>query len=124
MEPNHLHLHVRDVTRAVAFYRRWFGLRLGPVHDGGALRFVVSRRGFDLALMRDRRPAPMPRWFHLGFRQPSAAAVGALHRRMRAARLAVSPAPHAEPGFASFRVRDPDGYAIEIYWESRAFRRG
>ena len=50
--------------------------------------------------------------------------MGALPRRMRAARLAVSPAPHAEPGFASFRVRDPDGYAIEIYWESRAFRRG
>ena len=111
---NHLHLHVRDVEASKAFYGRWFGLRERVRH--GEILFVRDESGFDLALAPDRKPARMPKWFHLGFRLGSAARVRALHRRMRAARQDTTDLGD-EPDYVFFRLKDPDGYAIEVYWE-------
>ena len=109
MDISHLHLHVRDRARATEFYRRWFGL-------------AVRREGDDflLALMDDSDPAPAPPWFHLGMRLPSAGAVRDLLARMQAANVPIAKPLYEDAGFASFRCRDADGYAIELYWEDRA----
>jgi catechol 2,3-dioxygenase-like lactoylglutathione lyase family enzyme len=59
----------------------------------------------------------LPSWFHWGFKAESAAAVRELHDRMEAAGVAIIKALVSEPDLVMFRCADPDGHAIEIYWE-------
>ena len=115
MDLKHLHLHVSNRPRAEAFYEKWFGMKVGQRLDG--LTFLNDGCGFDLALMDDASPAPMPAWFHFGFRLASADAVVSLHERMLAAGVRIAKPLAREEDFVSYRCTDPDGYAIEIYWE-------
>ena len=116
MELKHLHLHVRDRAVSAAFYGRWFDLFVG--RRGEALTFLRDDTGFDLALMDDPAPAAMPPWFHLGFRLASASAVATLCEQMREASVPIVKPLYVDDTFASFRCADPDGYAIEVYWEA------
>ena len=118
MDISHLHLHVRDRARATEFYRRWFGLAVRRAGDD--ITFLTGADDFLLALMDDPDPEPAPAWFHFGIRLPSAAAVRDLLGRMEAAKVPIAKPLYEDPGFASFRCRDADGYAIELYWEGRA----
>jgi hypothetical protein len=58
----------------------------------------------------------MPAWWHFGFRLPDADAVRRLGARLADARHDV-----VETGddvdLVWCKVRDPDGYLIEVYWE-------
>jgi catechol 2,3-dioxygenase-like lactoylglutathione lyase family enzyme len=112
---NHLHLHVRDVEASRAFYERWFGLREHVRH--GEIVFVRDASGFDLALAPDPSPAPLPAWFHLGFRLGTPVEVRGLHQRLGGALGSRVSELLDEPDFVQFRVADPDGYKIEVYWE-------
>ena len=116
MKLAHLHLHVRDRAAAEAFYASWFGM--SAARRGSSLTFMTDDAGFELALMEDRDPASMPSWFHFGYRLPSPQAVVDLHRRMSAAGVPVRKALFEDASLVSFRCADPDGYAIEIYWEA------
>jgi len=116
MALNHLHLHVRDRPRAEAFYEQWLGLRVA--RRGKRLTFMRDDAGFDLALMDDANATAMPAWFHFGFRQASADAVRALHRRMREAAVPAVDSLGDEAEMVWFRCADPDGYRIEVYWEA------
>jgi catechol 2,3-dioxygenase-like lactoylglutathione lyase family enzyme len=113
---NHLHLHVRSVERARRFYERWFGLREHARH-GEILFLRDADDGLDLALAPAAELEAFPAWFHFGFRLGDAASVRALHGEMSAAGERVLTPFAEEPGFACFRCADPDGYAIEVYWE-------
>ena len=42
-----------------------------------------------------------------------------LREHMEAAAVPVAKALYEDPTFASFRCRDPDGYAIELYWNAK-----
>jgi hypothetical protein len=53
-------------------------------------------------------------------RLPSATALRDLLRRMEEAQVPIAKPLYEDAGFASFRCRDPDGYAIEFYWEGAA----
>jgi catechol-2,3-dioxygenase len=110
---NHLHLHVRDVERAARFYERWFGFREHVRH--GEILFLRNASGFDLALAPGE-PGRFPAWFHFGFRRPSRDDVAGLHGRMASEGVAVNEM-FDDPDLASFRCCDPDGHAIEVYWE-------
>jgi catechol 2,3-dioxygenase-like lactoylglutathione lyase family enzyme len=66
MNVEHLHLHVRDRALAEQFYTTWFDMRIA--RRGECLTFLTDGGGFDLALMEDATPTPMPAWFHFGFR--------------------------------------------------------
>ena len=79
MDLNHLHLHVRDVASASAYYQRWFGFREHVCH--GDILFLRNGDGFDLALAPDDEGEDFPTWFHFGFRLASAADVRDLHVR-------------------------------------------
>jgi len=116
MDIGHLHLHVRDLARAVAFYRRWFDLALRTEEDG--IAFLGGSSSFLLALAADDDPAPPPPWFHFGVPLSSAAAVRNMAARMEAAGVPIAKPVYEDPSFASFRCRDPDGYAIEVYWDA------
>jgi catechol-2,3-dioxygenase len=116
MDVSHLHLHVRDRQRASEFYRRWFGL--GVRREGEDITFLTGPDQFLLALMQDPQPAPVPAWFHFGMRLASAEALHELLDRMQAAQVPIAKPLYKDATFASFRCRDPDGYAIELYWEA------
>ncbi len=115
MDISHLHLHVRDRRRSVDFYRRWFDLAVR--REGDEITFLTGSGGFLLALMDDAEPAPPPPWFHFGIRAPSAAAVSDLCHRMQQQCVAIMKPLYEDPTFSSFRCRDPDGFAVEVYWE-------
>jgi catechol 2,3-dioxygenase-like lactoylglutathione lyase family enzyme len=106
---NHLHLGVDDIEASRAFYEL-LGFRESAWH-GDAL-FVRNDDGFDLALSPCGRGV-MPEWFHVGCRVESPESVRELQGRF-AGRV---DAAGDDPDFVWFRVVDPDGYQVEIYWE-------
>jgi catechol 2,3-dioxygenase-like lactoylglutathione lyase family enzyme len=112
----HLHLHVRDRHASERFYERWLGLRIA--RRGHRLTFMEDDAGFSLALMDDPAPARLPDWFHFGTRLESPQAVEELHAAMNAAEVPMARPLYADETLTSFRCTDPDGYAIEIYYES------
>jgi catechol 2,3-dioxygenase-like lactoylglutathione lyase family enzyme len=116
MDLNHLHLHVRDLAAARRFYETYFGFHEHVRH--GEILFLRNGEGFDLALVPDPGAAhSFPSWFHFGFRMESPAAVRALLDRLRVDGLPPSREIIEEPDLVAFRVADPDGHAIEVYWE-------
>ena len=117
MDISHLHLHVRDRRRATEFYRRWCGFIVR--NDGQDITFLTGTDDFLLALMHDVI-RPRASLVSLRMRLPTAAAVRDLLRRMEGAQVPIAKPLYEDAGFASFRCRDPDGYAIEFYWEGAA----
>jgi catechol 2,3-dioxygenase-like lactoylglutathione lyase family enzyme len=117
MDLNHLHLKVRSVEAAKAFYARWFGLSEHVWH--GDMVFMRDGSGMDLALAPAAEPAAMPEWFHFGFRLERAPAVEALHDALVGAGVPITEPLMREPDLVSFRCADPDGYSIEVYWETQ-----
>jgi catechol-2,3-dioxygenase len=115
MKLKHLHIHCRNRAASEMFYARWIGLTVA--RKGECLTFMTDGDDFDLALMDDANPAPVPGWFHFGAKLGSAAEVQAAYRRMSEAGLPMRKALYDDEDLVSFRVEDPDGYAIEIYWE-------
>jgi catechol 2,3-dioxygenase-like lactoylglutathione lyase family enzyme len=114
MQLNHLHLHVASVEAARAYYAGYFGLRNHVWHD--QILFMRDDGGMDLALA----PGPkdeMPPWFHFGFRLDDASAVAALHARMAADGEVLLHPLNDDGDMVWFRCADPDGHAIEVYWE-------
>ena len=87
------------------------------MHRGESLTFLGDESGFDLALMDDREPGRMPAWFHFGYRLDSAQEVVDIHDRMSDSGVAIVKPLYRDDSLISFRCSDPDGYAIEIYWE-------
>jgi catechol 2,3-dioxygenase-like lactoylglutathione lyase family enzyme len=112
----HLHLHVRDRAAAEDFYAHWFGMSVA--RRGASLTFMTDDAGFELALKDDSDPARMPSWFHFGYRLASGPAVSELYGRMEKASVPLLKELYADSSLVSFRCADPDGYAIEIYWEA------
>ena len=110
---NHAQLVVSDVPASRAFYSRWFGLS-EAVHDEEGFVMLRDPAGGLLAL-HEGRPAPgCSESFHLGFQVPTAQDVLDFRDRARAAGLEEAAFERAG-GFAIARVRDPDGYAVEVY---------
>jgi catechol 2,3-dioxygenase-like lactoylglutathione lyase family enzyme len=114
MQINHLHLHVADVARAAAFYERAFGLQPHVWHED--ILFLRDEAGMDLALAPGA-PDELPPWFHFGFRLESPQAVRDLFARLTSAGDDLAAPLSEAPDFVWFRCRDPDGHAIEVYWE-------
>lgn len=115
MQLNHLHLHVRDKAQAQQFYEAWFGFREHVRH--GDILFLRDDAGLDLALAPDASPAPLPPWFHFGFRLASSDDVTALHASMQEQGVTILSPLKQWDDLVVFRCADPDGYAIEVYWE-------
>ena len=110
VDVNHLHLGVDDIERSRAFYEQ-LGFREHLWH--GDVMFMRNDHGFDLALAPHGRGA-MPDWFHVGCRLDAPGEV----RKLRATLDTRVFASGDEPDFVWFRMTDPDGYQIEVYWEA------
>jgi len=110
---NHVNLVVTDPDRSAAFYQQHFGMT-EQWREGD---FVFLRSGeTDFALVAGR--PVFHKSFHVGFRLESRDAVEALLARMRDADIQVSYGPKDYGDYYTFTCRDPDGYGIEIYFET------
>lgn len=110
---NHAQLVVADVSVSRAFYAHWFGLT-DAVHDEEGFVMLRDPAGGLLALHHGSPGQPVGDAFHLGFQVGTAEEVVAFRERGRAAGLE-EVAFERSGGFAYARVRDPDGYAVEVY---------
>lgn len=112
----HLHLHVRDLDRAVGFYCAALGMRVKQ-RFGDDLVFLSDGHGFDFAIMLDPNPGPLPRGFHFGCRLSGGDAVRRAQGELRARGVQVSDVTEHAGGYITFVAIDPDGHHIELYYE-------
>jgi len=117
MHLRHLGLPVRDYPRSLAFYETYFGFDAGTARtypDGTVI--VRNADGFDLALHPGDITA-QPSFLHFGFAMPDRQRVHELRERMATDGVEIVEQDD-EPDLVSFKCLDPDGWRIEVYWES------
>jgi len=114
MRLDHLALAVRDPDRSLAFYTDVLGLTGTTRREDDGL-LLVAPDGFILALLDGEPPQPAAP-FHFGISASTPDDVRAARRRLHA--LGVEETEWAdEADYVSTKVRDPDGYVVEISWE-------
>jgi catechol 2,3-dioxygenase-like lactoylglutathione lyase family enzyme len=117
---NHIHLRVKDLDISQRFYEEIFGWE--PVMELPSqqrkMRFLRDSKRFLLVLEIHPDSATVPSWFHLGFELESHAEVqsAALELSRRSVKF-IEPL-NQTPDYSSFTVEDPDGYHLQIYWDS------
>lgn len=113
----HLALLVRDIRSARRFYQKYFAFDAAdPVWHGDVL-FIRNEDGFDLALMKGEHPPNPGAFHHFGFRLPDRASVSDLQKRLEADGVPIVEVVD-DPDVFSFKCADPDGYTVEVYFES------
>ncbi len=108
---NHVHIGVRDLERAVAFYRDMLGLEVTTIP---AANMATVRVGSNLSLDLDPSLTPAdnePKPVIIGFVVESA---DEAYARLKAKGVALQSEPQDQYwGVRNFYFRDPDGYTIE-----------
>jgi catechol 2,3-dioxygenase-like lactoylglutathione lyase family enzyme len=115
---DHLALAVSDQARSMRFYTYYFDFVPEPEPREDGVLILHDAAGFSLALGEIDEPIVLPRFFHFGRGAPSADYVRAFRDRVEADRVEVVES-WDEPDYVSVKFRDPDGYLIEVGWESR-----
>jgi catechol 2,3-dioxygenase-like lactoylglutathione lyase family enzyme len=115
---DHLALAVRDEGRSRRFYETYLGFGARPArrYDDGVL-MLYDERNFELALGRAAEPFALPPFLHFGRRAASAGEVRALRRRLARDGVALVE-EWDEPTYVSVKFADPDGYAVQVWWEA------
>jgi catechol 2,3-dioxygenase-like lactoylglutathione lyase family enzyme len=113
----HLALAVHDQERSRRFYETYLGFDAEPPrrYDDGVL-MLYNARGFALALGEVEGPIQFPPFFHFGVGAESASEVRSFRDRLTADGVELVE-EWDEPGYASVKFRDPDGYVVEYAWE-------
>lgn len=116
MRLNHLNLTVTDVEMAKTFLQVYFGLTATPgVGDDERFCLLRDDDGMALTLMRGAEDADVtyPGTFHIGFIQPSEAAVDAINQRLAQDGYDVRPARRFH-GSWTFYANAPGGFLVEV----------
>lgn len=114
----HLGLPVRDLEASLRFHATYFGFDPATARsypDGTVI--VRNADRFDLALHPATDDTPGASFLHFGFTVSDAKAVRALAARLDADGVPVVERDD-EPRLVSFKCLDPDGWRVEVYWES------
>jgi catechol-2,3-dioxygenase len=122
MRLGHVALRVRDLDRAVAFYRDVLGLELvGRGANGPAFLKLSPDKSHDIALMQLPAEAAGPDpgrvgMYHIAWEMASFEALSALHDRLIANGVRIA---GYSPGGNSANVMffDPEGNELEAIWE-------
>ncbi|HZY93294.1 MAG TPA: VOC family protein [Candidatus Bathyarchaeia archaeon] len=108
----HVGLKVDDLETSVQFYRDILGLESRATGRGvaripsGRGKIVLHEKGLG-------RPG-----FHFGFRVSSASKVDEWEAWLRGRNMVIYD-DVTEEKYRSFKIRDPDGYSIEIFFDER-----
>jgi 2-hydroxychromene-2-carboxylate isomerase len=100
----HVNLAARDPEGLARWYADTFGFEARGAFAAGPIGLLSFEPG---------EPGGSHANFHIGFEVSTRADVAGWARRF-------DTAIEEEPGYAATRVRDPEGNAIEIYWEPAA----
>ncbi len=111
----HVGLTVDDLERSLEFYRDILGL------DGRETGRGVARipSGRDRVVLHEKGLGRSG--FHFGFRVSSSSKVDEWQAWLRARNMVIYD-DVMEEKYRSFKIRDPDGYLIEIFCDERAIR--
>lgn len=114
---NHLNLTVPDAAETAAFLEKYFGMHTMPgVEQKKTFAMVMDDQGMVLTLIRAGQKGGevvYPPTFHIGFGQPNAEAVNAVHARLIADGYE-APAPSEQHGAWTFYLKAPGGFEIEV----------
>jgi catechol 2,3-dioxygenase-like lactoylglutathione lyase family enzyme len=116
MRVRHLALTVSDPQRSERFYMDRIGLAGTATAEEWGVRLRLSD-GFMMALIEgDPLPPDVVDRIHFGCHLPDGDSVSQLRTRLAAAGV-----PEVEwteePGYTSMKIRDPDGYVVELSWD-------
>jgi catechol 2,3-dioxygenase-like lactoylglutathione lyase family enzyme len=115
-ELNHVALAVRDPRRSLHFYRNTIGVE-GAVRDEDYGFLLTTPRGLVFTVFKGSPPT-YDGESHVGVSLPDGDAVRAQRAVLRS--LGVPELEWSdEPGYVSVKVRDPDGYTVEIAWDEK-----
>ena len=118
----HVHLKVRDLDRAEAFYRRFLGLHRTE-RIGDALVFLSGGDPHHEVALQQVGPEAPPAvrqgvgLYHSAFEVPDRRTLGRAYRALTEAGVPVHPVDHRISWALYFS--DPDGNGLEIYWDTR-----
>ena len=115
---NHLALAVSDQDRSRRFYERTSGFSPEPTPREDGVLILHNAAGFSLALGETDEAISLPEFLHFGARLPAADEVRTFSDRLAADDVAIV-GEWDEPDYVSVKFRDPDGYVVEVSWESR-----
>lgn len=123
MRIGHAHLKVRDLERAVRFYRRFLGLQVRESVGGRYAFLSGGDLHHELALQEVSADARAPGradvgLFHVAFEVPDKPAFARAYRELTAAGVPVVLADHRISWAIYFA--DPDGNGLEIYCDTRS----
>ena len=116
MHIRHLALNVADPRQSQQFYLDTIGLGGTAAVEDWGVRLRLDD-GFMMALIEGHPlPTDVADRIHFGCHLPDSDSVSQLR-----ARLAAAGVPEVEwteePGYTSVKVRDPDGYIVELSWD-------
>lgn len=113
---DHLALAVSDQERSRRFYERYFGFEAeAEPREDGAL--MLHRGAFSLALGPTSEPIVLPSFLHFGQGRASPEEVRAFRDRIAADGVEIV-GEWDEPDYVSVKLRDPDGYVVEVSWDA------
>jgi catechol 2,3-dioxygenase len=122
MKLGHVHLKVRDLDAAIAFYTHFLGLQVVE-RIGGQYAFLSGGElHHEIALQNVGMYAPMPSphatgLYHVAFEAPDQSAFAEAYRALVSAGVEVVTVDHLISWAMYFA--DPDGNGLEIYWDRR-----
>jgi len=116
----HVHLRVRDLDRALSFYREVFGLDVTERH--GRYAFLSwGDHHHDVALQAVGADAPGPGkgvgLYHAAVEADSLDRLKAVYEQLRDRGVDVSPVDHGIS--KALYLSDPDGNGLELYVDTR-----
>ena len=120
----HIALRVRDLERAVQFYRDVLGLELKSQHPTVAFLGIRPDASHEVALFQLQLGADAPGpeaervgMYHMAWEMPSFEALQALNERLKAHNVRIA---GYSPRQMNVMFLDPDGNELEAIWEPSA----
>ena len=122
MKVGHVHLKVRDLDRALAFYRDLLGLRVTERLDDDMVFLTFGAAHHDIALQAvgPGAPAAAPRavgLYHTAFEVETDAELRDIAKKLCDAGFSGAAVDHGISH--AYYTADPDGNGVEIYRDTR-----
>ena len=112
----HLALAVSDQARSRRFYETYFGFVPEASLRADGTLLLHDAAGFSLALHEVAEPIVLPPFLHFGTVLPTPDDVRRFRDRIVSDGCTVVDW-WDEPDYVSVKLRDPDGYVVEVAWE-------